>query len=317
MYSEICPVCLQTAEQSGLDDEDVATVDCPQCGLFRVTFEAKQELLGERVLGDKYSRARANISGWLNQNRDFLLETDTIDALALLPTPDVLTRVDRVMAALEKDTTFIGQKADLKVRRYMGVSCSINPDELVSLLIYLQEKGWIKTQLSSVGEPVGDTLWGINMTPAGWIHLDENRRTLAASSQGFVAMWFDKALDDAYLKGFQPAIHSAGYDPVRMDRIEHLDMIDDRTIAEIRRSRFLVADLTGHSGGVYYEAGFATGLALPVIWTCREDDRKGLHFDIRQYNCIFWDTPDTLRDKLRHRIESVLGRGPRAQTHGI
>ena len=69
---------------------------------------------------------------------------------------------------------------------------------------------------------------------------------------------------------------------------------------------------------MYYEAGFAMGIGLPVIWTCREDERKGLHFDIRQYNCIFWDTlDDTLRDKLRYRIESVLGRGPRAQPHGI
>ncbi len=35
--------------------------------------------------------------------------------------------------------------------------------------------------------------------------------------------------------------------------------------------RFMIADFTGHRGGVYFEAGFAHGLGIPVIWTCRED----------------------------------------------
>ncbi|MFC1886373.1 hypothetical protein ACFLZM_04890, partial [Thermodesulfobacteriota bacterium] len=65
--------------------------------------------------------------------------------------------------------------------------------------------------------------------------------------------------------------------------------IDDEIIAQIRRSRFIVADFTGHRGGVYYEAGFAKGLGLEVIWTCNKNDIDKLHFDIRQYNCIDWD----------------------------
>ena len=47
-----------------------------------------------------------------------------------------------------------------------------------------------------------------------------------------------------------------------------MDKIDDEIIGEIRRSRFLVADFThgdkGARGSVYYEAGFAYGLGLPV-----------------------------------------------------
>ena len=33
-------------------------------------------------------------------------------------------------------------------------------------------------------------------------------------------------------------------------------------MAEIRRSRFVVADYTGQVNGVYFEAGFALGLGL-------------------------------------------------------
>ena len=45
---------------------------------------------------------------------------------------------------------------------------------------------------------------------------------------------------------------------------------------QIRKSKFLIADFTGQRGGVYYEAGFAYGLGLPVIWTCRKDWFDGL-----------------------------------------
>ena len=95
-------------------------------------------------------------------------------------------------------------------------------------------------------------------------------------------------------------------------------------MAEIRRSRFVVADfscpITEVSGkteplarrGVYYEAGFAQGLGLPVIWTCRKDvlDLDLVHFDTRQYAHIAWETSGELRDKLSKRISATLGDGP-------
>ena len=60
---------------------------------------------------------------------------------------------------------------------------------------------------------------------------------------------------------------------MRIDQKEHLNRIDDEIIAEIRRTRFLVADCTqgetGPRGGVYYEAGFAHGLKIPVVMKFR------------------------------------------------
>jgi hypothetical protein len=60
-------------------------------------------------------------------------------------------------------------------------------------------------------------------------------------------------------------------------------------ISQIRRSKFLIADFTGHRGGVYFEAGYAMGLGLPVFWTCRRDDLDKLHFGIRsEVQCPPW-----------------------------
>lgn len=115
-------------------------------------------------------------------------------------------------------------------------------------------------------------------------------------------------MDGVYASGIQPALEATGYKPVRIDKHEHNEKIDDRIIAAIRSSGLLVADFTGHRGGVYFEAGFAMGSGLPVIWTCRSSDIQAAHFDTRQYNHIVWSDPDELRDRLIQRIEATLPR---------
>jgi nucleoside 2-deoxyribosyltransferase len=116
-------------------------------------------------------------------------------------------------------------------------------------------------------------------------------------------MWFDKELGSAWLEGYEPAIRSVGYDPLRVDLKQHNNKICDEIVAEIRRSRFVIADFTGHRGGVYYEAGYAAGLGLPIIFTCRKGHMDHLHFDIRQFNCIDWTTTEELRARLGTRVE--------------
>lgn len=135
-----------------------------------------------------------------------------------------------------------------------------------------------------------------------------------ATTQAFVAMWFHDETDNAFEHGIKPAIEAAGYAPLRIDHKPDLNKIDDEIIAEIRRSRFLVADFTqgeeGARGGVYFEAGFAEGLGIPVIYTCRNDMVGKLHFDTRQYAHIVWETPKELHDGLLNRILARIGEGP-------
>ena len=93
-----------------------------------------------------------------------------------------------------------------------------------------------------------------------------------------------------------------------MDLKEHNEKICDAIIAEIRRSRFVVADFTGQQSGVFFEAGYALGLDIPVIWTCREAQKHELerHFDTRQYNHILWTDEADLYESLRRRIEATI-----------
>ena len=156
--------------------------------------------------------------------------------------------------------------------------------------------------------------WLVTVEGHGRVEELEIRERAIDRSQAFVAMWFDNSMIEAYEKGIGPAIETSGYTPLVINRKEHINRIDDEIEAEIRRSRFVVADFThgnsGARGGVYYEAGLAKGRDLPVIFTCREDSLETLHFDTNHYNHIVWSTPEELLEKLKNRILSVIGEGP-------
>ena len=87
---------------------------------------------------------------------------------------------------------------------------------------------------------------------------------------------------------------------------EHNNDINDEIIGEIRSSRFIVADFTGNRGGVYYEAGFANGLNIPVIHMCKKEELKKVHFDVNHRNIIDWKTGEELYERLLNRIKATI-----------
>ncbi len=195
----------------------------------------------------------------------------------------------------------------LELLAYSG--CAGN-DNLIYFMTELNKAGLIQYQ-----NRLGGQMQGCTLTMEAHKKLAELENTSTASSRAFVAMWFHDSMDDVWERGFKKAIEDAGYEPVRIDKQEHLNKIDDEIISEIRKARFVVADFThgsdGARGGVYYEAGFAHGLSIPVIFTCRQKilDNDEIHFDTRQYNHIGWTEPTELHIALKNRITAVLGEG--------
>jgi nucleoside 2-deoxyribosyltransferase len=149
---------------------------------------------------------------------------------------------------------------------------------------------------------------GLRITPEGWDKISqlEQPQEKAKSKQAFVAMWFTQEMDATYIAAIRPAILDAGYTDMCIKLKEHNNKICDEIVAEIRKSRFIVADFTGQRGGVYFEAGYGMGMGLPVIWLVRKDEVDKLHFDTRQYNHIVYDSSEDLRQKLYNRIAATI-----------
>ena len=189
----------------------------------------------------------------------------------------------------------------------MAISESVAFEELFYLLKYLNEVSWIQ-----LGGPI-DGIVSCTLTVLGYRQIAAQEIN-PSSDQVFVAMWFDDSMVDVRENGIKPAILNTGYTPRLIDEKLDVDKIDDEIIGEIRRSRFLIADFTygdkGIRGGVYYEAGFALGLGLEVIRSCRADQIADLHFDVNHHYHIAWNTPEELREGLERRILALVGEGP-------
>jgi hypothetical protein len=234
---------------------------------------------------------------------------DSIDGIADLKrlTPrdtDVREKAARLLLGLARKSHFPGEMFSCNGNDF-ALAYSRNHSEFHYLIGSLSERNLIG---SFVAHSSG---WNGVVSPAGWVAVDAYAVPNSESDKVFVAMWFDPQMDSAYSEGIVPAVEQdCGYRAVRIDLKEFLDDVVDEIIAEIRESRFIVADFTGHRSGVYYEAGYARGFGLPVIWTCKKDHISDLHFDTRQQNHIAWDTPQDLRKRLTNRIRAVIGAGP-------
>ena len=215
----------------------------------------------------------------------------------------VSERLDRALKNLHRLSEHLGDGISLDLEVDGPVLFAEHKDSFNFIADALQEAGWVKLN------PEFGVSGGIVLTARGLERIAELERNIVGkdSIQAFVAMWFDSSLDKAWEDGFEKSCDAAGgYKALRMDLKEHNQKICDAIIAEIRKSRFMVADFTGHRGGVYFEAGYALGLGIPVIWTCREDVLEQSHFDTRQYNHVVWKDEKDLFVKLKRRIEATI-----------
>ena len=143
----------------------------------------------------------------------------------------------------------------------------------------------------------------------GWEKISDLRSSSNSEiNQAFVAMWFDPQTTEIYEKGIKPAIEHDGTKCIRIDYTEHNRKICDEIISEIRKSKYVVVDVSGDRKSVYFEAGYAIGRGIEVIWTIKEEDLKSIvqSFDTRQYNHVSYSNAEDLRTKLRNRISATI-----------
>ena len=272
------------------------------------------------ILRSQDEHLKARLTSWLIEQRRFGVDCPRIfptnlDEIEQRRTLAVHQRADNLLRCVQRHIPRIGipfgcniRETDPTFMETLAWSESTKIEEVLYLAKSLEMRGWLSPDRQAIG------FLGYSITMDGYSYLAEIDHAVTDSSQAFVAMWFDESMDEVWEQGLRPAIRDAGYEALRIDQKEHLNKIDDEIIAEIRRSRFLVADFTqgetGPRGGVYYEAGFAHGLNIPVVFTCRIDALEKVHFDTRQYPHIAWESPEELRAGLATRISAVLGDGP-------
>ncbi|MBY0129205.1 nucleoside 2-deoxyribosyltransferase [Bacillus cereus] len=315
--SKRCPICSgNTKEPQMVGGLAAFLYDCEQCGEFALTVTISQVLARqeEKVKKNKIAAVlrKRKIRGL---GKILIVDKSLNQELSLFPYPvyplenlldeypeNVSDRLNESLINLGKLTKFLGEKVTiLDADKSVFFVQSDNLEEMGYIIKQLKQDELIEFQKTP------DSPVYITVTVKGWNRIAELEKGRDVdTNQVFVAMSFHPDLDSAYQNAITKAIKEAGYQPIRIDEVEHNNDITDEIIVKIRQSKFVIADFTGHRGGVYFEAGYALGLGKTVIWTCRDDNFKDIHFDTRQFSHIKWSTEEELYQKLLNRIKATI-----------
>ncbi len=306
---------------------DGQTYYCPNCGEYFLSFETYinegrefnhqlNRLKVSQVLAERNFYKKPSVAFMQNGDDSPLdnppdLSSSNYEVLSfnqvLEQYPrDPLEMSERILSTLSTLALTPFYKVNLNRFPYRALFCYTEND-LISVLDYCETAGWIKNDRTKNGSITKFFF----ITPEGWERIKELRKRLPGEkTQIFVAMWFSPEVDETFA-AIRDTIEMEGQlKAYRIDKQEYNNNICDEMFAEIQRSSALIADYTGNRPNVYFEAGYAKGLGIPVIMLISksdfEDKDKKPHFDIAQYNFIIYDGLDDLKQHLRQRLRAMF-----------
>ena len=330
-----CFLCKNEVEQQNIDDE--MTYHCGVCGDVKITEEVTKFKSG--LLKEKGHL----ISGFLREKQLYTKETPLITTTNIKHILDsqyipqgVIEKAYKLILWLGHNPKYPGQLIRVDLKHDYPICYCETIKEFPHIIKFLQDSGFISRHRHE---------FVYELTMCGWEKYLSLKESLPSEKNCFVARWFTPEMDKVYDKAIKPAIElqedheiPTGFKAVDIGKVHHTNDINNEIIAQIKNSKFMVCDLTGYRGGVYFEAGFAMGLRKEVIFTCREDwikrsplyedqsgehkikklyDKKGkghkivkegIHFDIEHRKHIKWSEdklPDLEKD-LRNCIQAVI-----------
>jgi nucleoside 2-deoxyribosyltransferase/DNA-directed RNA polymerase subunit RPC12/RpoP len=298
MDSQKCLICGLSSNDVKINNDDIK---CPRCGRYLVVVKTHRA---------NPALPNPKLSAWIrerNERGEDITAIGEDEILQSLPNYSVSEKQLILLQNIERKSKHPGDYVSLNWNFDCPLAWAESEWEFRFYVDSLEQRNLLKpSDYPSRGD--GRIRRSVSITSQGFDFLEKNRRNFEEKTQCFVAMSFDKEMDSVWLNAIKPAIEKAGYRPYRIDKELHMDRIDAKIIAEIKNSRFLVADVTSQKKGVYFEAGFALGLGLPVLWSVREADLKNVHFDTRQYNHIVWKDETDLHEQLYDFICAIIGK---------
>jgi len=128
----------------------------------------------------------------------------------------------------------------------------------------------------------------------------------------FVAMPFDKKMDDIFHYGIRNAVNTAGYLCERADDAIFTGDILELIKQRIGKASLVIADLTSANPNVYLEVGYAWGLGIPTVLLGQ--DVSELKFDVKGQKCIIYSGIKELEEKLSKELMG-LKKNPPSRRH--
>jgi len=295
-----CMFCNETAKYNSRQQDFADVVDCPNCGHYVAEIG--------RINQDVHL-----ISGLIREKNDLGLEIEKItkgNILNLLNDPliprTIMQKLNKILLFYYNKSFVYGQEFEISYENYnqYAIGYAHNKDEYLRMVESLIEIGYFKDESSNLQTK------RFTLTLEGLQEAEELLTAKLPTNKVFVAMGFMEDLLRAHREAIQPACKECGFDAFLVSETEHNRDINDKIIADIKMSKFVITDFTYNNAGAYFEAGYAQGRGLEVIRTCKKEwfdrDENRLHFDVNHYNFIIWENYEDLKEKLINRIKATI-----------
>ena len=301
-----CPVCNLFGVKAAPSNGDSTHYQCERCGRYTLSgtaeglLEAKKEL--EPLLGPALS---FNIRKNQRQEKRPFISNEIIEALEKDPfLPGPVEQAENFLLWLAEQSQTPGVRIEADSSNISSILGARDIDGVDFIIRSLDERGLVNAHRYKGGAVT-------ELSFDGWEYVDQLQRMSREGSKAFMAMAFgNPELEEVLENHFKPAVQAAGFSLFRLDDQPEAGSIDERLRVEIRRSAFVIADLSDENLGAYWEAGFAEGLGKPVIYTCEKEffDGKGTHFDTSHLHTVLWNkaAPKEAGEELKATIRATL-----------
>lgn len=252
---DACPVCTSELKkheaQSGRE-----LFDCPRCGPYALSATALVAL-PTCLKGSKDTRIKLSHALYkaTEHEQGALITRDILESIASNTVlPSLPEQLDNLITWLAKNQSVPGMVIQPSVSAEAAIGVR-GKENLGFVCLHAKDAGLVSGAIQR--HPIAGYMVGpMQLTFRGWEYYEELQRGSSTSRTAFMAMQFgDPELDAIYRDHFKAAVEATGFTLKRLDEGQPAGLIDDRLRVEIRQSRFLIADLTHHNKGAYWEAG--------------------------------------------------------------
>ncbi len=293
-----CKICNKQSPNSPMHNQ-IVTIDCDICGKYQFDTTFMTDTYTDQSLFYK-------VQCWIYEQNKFhdikpLINQEVFDKVIQSRDKKIKEKYNSVLKKLAKT------KENSTLDSHFFKGCWIkNDEEFEKIIRKAVDENYIICDIHDTTMQ-SHIMFG-SLTFDGLEYIESLEQPNKSSKKIFIAFNFHDDLTQIFNITIKNAIKKLGFHCiiVNQDTSDPNKPISDEIISELKSSRIVIADFTNHSNSVYFESGFAMGMNLPIIWTCKKGHENELSFDTRQYPHIIWSDKNNLKKQIINRIKVIV-----------
>ncbi len=318
-----CPICQYDCHiKISSDLNEIKEINCPVCGIYYATdnflrfFRDEIDLHRIRdIAGILRIRSEKHLNTILYSNNDkkiidknFFNKKNLIKQNFHIIPKNTEEKIMLILNFLKLKSNFFGEEIEINYYYDFSICFAKHPQEFDNFLKLAHRLEYIN--LNSLHENQS-SIQKFHLTEIGEKKNQDIRVENSKLNQAFLATWIpDSETEESFLiqrkiETIKKTIEKANFEMMHINTAVFSDDVLENALAEIRKSRFIIIDLTNAKTGIYLEVGFALGLNKEIIFIQEKKDNVRYHY-AQLFNVLYYDNNLDLENKLYNAIEARI-----------